>query len=755
MRRIYLDHNATTALDPRVRDAMLPWLGDQPGNASSTHAFGREARRAIDRARAQVARLIGAQPEEIVFTSGGTEANNLALLGAVAAAGCARPHLVTTAIEHQSVLNPCRHLERTGAALTLVPVDGEGLVDPEALLAALGDDTLLVSVMLANNDVGTVEPVAALASRLGERGVLLHTDAVQAVGRLAVDVGRLGVDLLSLSGHKLHGPQGIGALYRRRGARVAPLLFGGHQEGALRPGTENVAAIVGFGQACELARQGLVADAARTSALRDAFEQAVVARVPGVTVNGRGAPRLPNTSNLSFEGLEGEALVQHLDLLGLAASTGSACSSGDREPSPVLLAMGRDAVQARSSVRFSFGREQREDDVARAVELVVAAVARMRGEPRSRAYAVAPERSATRGHDGGAPGGGGTEPAAAGRAAPRRARFARQSARGLIGPDGQAALARSTVLIVGCGALGSTQAELLARAGIGRLILVDRDVVELDNLPRQLLFDERDSRERMPKAVAAARRLRAIDSEIVLEARVADVTAANVAELLGPADLVLDGTDNFETRYLLNDAVVRARKPWIYGGVLGTEGTVMAVRPGEGPCLRCVLPDPPDSLRLPSCETRGVLNTAVSWVAALQVTEALRLLVRDPTAEPRLCALDVRRGTVRSIRVERDPACTCCGAGRFEFLSGERGASTMVLCGRHAVQIAPERPSPLDLDALSRRLAPRGAIACNGLLLELTGEGHRLVVFPDGRVLVMGTTDPAEARSLVARYLGG
>ena len=200
MSRIYLDHNATTALDARVRDAMLPWLGDRPGNASSVHAFGQEARRAIDRARAQVARLIGAQPEELVFTSGGTEANNLALLGAVAAAGRARPHLVTTAIEHQSVLNPCRHLERTGAALTLAPVDGHGLVDPEALLAALGDDTLLVSVMLANNDVGTVEPVAELASRLRERGVLFHTDAVQAVGRLAVDVGRLGVDLLSLSG---------------------------------------------------------------------------------------------------------------------------------------------------------------------------------------------------------------------------------------------------------------------------------------------------------------------------------------------------------------------------------------------------------------------------------------------------------------------------------------------------------------------------------------------------------------------------
>lgn len=754
MSRIYLDHNATTALDPGVRDAMLPWLGDGPGNASSVHAFGREARRAIDRARAQVARLIGAQPEELVFTSGGTEANNLALLGAVAAAGRARPHLVTTAIEHQSVLNPCRHLERTGAALTLAPVDGDGLLDPEALLAALGDDTLLVSVMLANNDVGTVEPVAALASRLSERGVLFHTDAVQAVGRLAVDVGRLGVDLLSLSGHKLHGPQGIGALYLRRGTRISPLLFGGHQEQMLRPGTENVAAIVGFGEACELGRERLAADAVRTSALRDAFEQAVLVRVPGVTVNGRGALRLPNTTNLSFEGLDAEALVLHLDLMGLAASTGSACSSADHEPSPVLLAMGLAEAQARASVRFSFGRGQRDDDVGRAVELVAAAVARMREDRQPPPRAVPRGPISARRDGDHALGGGGTPSPESGRDAPRRARFARQSALDVIGPDGQAALARSTVLVLGCGALGSAQAELLARAGIGRLILVDRDVVELDNLPRQLLFDERDARERMPKAVAAARRLRAIDSELVLEARVTDVTAANVAELLQPAELVLDGTDNFETRYLLNDAAVRAHKPWIYGGVLGTEGTVMAVRPGEGPCLRCVLPDPPDSLRLPSCETRGVLNTAVAWVAALQVTEALRLLVRDPTVEPRLCALDVRRGTVRSIRVERDPACTCCGAGRFEFLSGERGTSTTVLCGRHAVQITPERPSPRDLAALSRRLAPRWAIAHNGLLLELTGEGHRLVFFPDGRVLVMGTTDPSEARSLVARYLG-
>jgi len=337
---------------------------------------------------------------------------------------------------------------------------------------------------------------------------------------------------------------------------------------------------------------------------------------------------------------------------------------------------------------------------------------------------------------------------------PSGSRYARQAALEVIGTAGQAALSRSTVLIVGCGALGSTQAELLARAGVGRLILVDRDVLEWHNLQRQLLFDERDVRERMPKAAAAARRLRAINSEIEIEARVIDVTATNVVELLRPADVVIDGTDNFETRYLLNDAAVQAGKPWVYGGVLGTDGTVMTVRPGSGPCLRCLFPDPPEGHRLPTCETRGVLNTAVAWVAALQVTEALKLLVRDPAAEFRLHAVDVWRGTVHTVAVQRHDACPCCGARRFEFLSGERGSSSTVFCGRHAVQITPEHPSAPDFADLRQRLAPLGTVTVNGLLLEFTGEGRRLVVFPDGRVLVLGTTDTAEARSLVAKYIG-
>jgi len=338
--------------------------------------------------------------------------------------------------------------------------------------------------------------------------------------------------------------------------------------------------------------------------------------------------------------------------------------------------------------------------------------------------------------------------------APTGSRYARQAVLGVIGRAGQEALARSTVLVVGCGALGSTQAELLARAGVGRLILVDRDVLELHNLQRQLLFDEQDVRERLPKATAAARRLRAVNSEIAIEAMVTDVTAATVADLLRPADLAIDGTDNFETRYVLNDAAVQAGKPWIYGGVLGTEGTVMAVRPAAGPCLRCVFPNPPDAHELPTCETQGVLNTAVVWVAALQVTEVLKLLVKAPAAEFKLHALDVWRGSIRSVPIQRNETCVCCAHRRFEFLSGERGSSSTVFCGRNAVQITPESKTAPDFAGLRERLSPLGSVIVNGLVLEFTCGEHRMVVFPDGRVLVMGTTDAAAARSLVAKYLG-
>jgi cysteine desulfurase len=378
MTAVYLDNNATTALDHAVREEMMPWLGDRVGNPSSIHSFGQEARRAIDRARIRIARLIGAQPEEIIFTSGGTEADNLAILGVVDASTRTRPRIATSVIEHQAVLNPCRHLAGTGCPVVMVPVDHEGLLDIGEARPLLGDDMLLMSVMLANNDIGTIQPVGELSAIAKEHGILLHTDAVQAAGKIPVDVKTLGVDLLSLSAHKLHGPQGVGALYVRKGTRLSPRSFGGHQERGLRPGTESVAAIVGFGKACALAGERLVADAARVEALRSSFEAAIGDRIQGASVNGWNVPRLPNTSNICFEGVDGEILAINLDLLGVAVSTGAACSSADNEPSHVLIAMGQSRLQARSSVRFSFGRGNSRDDVDRAVALVVQAVESLR-----------------------------------------------------------------------------------------------------------------------------------------------------------------------------------------------------------------------------------------------------------------------------------------------------------------------------------------------------------------------------------------
>jgi adenylyltransferase/sulfurtransferase len=333
-------------------------------------------------------------------------------------------------------------------------------------------------------------------------------------------------------------------------------------------------------------------------------------------------------------------------------------------------------------------------------------------------------------------------------------RYARQAVLGVIGPEGQRRLGEKAVLVVGCGALGSTQAELLGRAGIGKLTLVDRDLLELHNLHRQQLFDEQDVHDRLPKAEAAARRLRKINSAIAVEAVVADVTPANVRELLAAADLLLDGTDNFETRYLLNDAAVREGKPFVYGGVLGTHGTVMAIRPGNGPCLRCILPEPPEAGKLPTCESVGVLNTAVAVVAALQVTEAIKILLDAPHADYRLHGIDVWTGNLTSARVARNPDCACCGRREFPFLDAKRGSSSTVFCGRNAVQVTPERPARPDFAALSARLRPLGNVTVNGLVLEFTTGEQRLVLFPDGRVLVFGTTSPSDARTLVAKYIG-
>jgi cysteine desulfurase len=373
-----MDHNATTPLDPEVRETMCACLSGEAGNPSSLHAWGQAARRTIDRARLQVAALVAAPPETIVFTGGGTEADNLAILGV---SGTSKhPRIVTTAIEHQAVLNPCRHVANTGGAAGFVPVEPDGRVDPARVLAAVRDDTTLVSVMLANNDVGTIQPVEDLAPALRARGVPLHADAVQAAGRIPVDVAALGVDLLSFSAHKFHGPQGVGALFVRPGTPLAPIVFGGRQERGLRPGTENVAAIAGFGKACELAAARLAADASRIQSLRDRFEARVLASIHGTAVHGASAPRLPNTTNLAFAGIDGEMLVIHLDLLGLAASTGSACTAADGSASHVLTAMGVSPQVARSSVRFSFGRGHDEAAVDEAVDIIARAVALMRGE---------------------------------------------------------------------------------------------------------------------------------------------------------------------------------------------------------------------------------------------------------------------------------------------------------------------------------------------------------------------------------------
>ena len=382
MTRIYLDHNATTPLDPAVLDEMLPFLREHFGNASSVHEAGQVARRAVEEGRERVARLIGADAGEIIFTSGGTEADNHALRGVVEpllAGGGGRPHLITSSIEHPAVLNTCQMLEKRGCAVTYLPVDGHGRIDVEEATRAVGAETRLISIMLANNEVGTLQPVAEVARLARERKVPMHTDAVQALGRVPVDVKALGVDLMSISGHKIYGPKGIGALYLRKGARLAPLLFGGHQERHRRGGTENVAGIVGFGKACELAGALRAERAAREAELRDRLQQSIQERIPHVTVNGHPTERLPNTLNVAFRFVEGESLLMNLDFEGVAVSTGSACSSGDLKPSHVLIAMGLAPEDAHGTLRFSLGRRTTAEEIDAAVEALVRVVERVRG----------------------------------------------------------------------------------------------------------------------------------------------------------------------------------------------------------------------------------------------------------------------------------------------------------------------------------------------------------------------------------------
>ena len=392
--RVYLDYNATTPVDPAVLEAMLPFLGEYFGNAGSVHSAGQRARAAVDAARDSVAALIGAKPSEIVFTSGGTEADNLALFGTVAASPKPRKHVITTAIEHHAILHSCDELARQGVEVTVVPVstapDSQGIVDPEEIRRALRPETVLISVMHANNELGTIQPIEEIARIAAEAGVCFHCDAVQSAGKVPLDVTKLGVDLLSISAHKFCGPKGVGALYVRSGRQIAPRFYGGHAERDRRPGTENVPGIVGLGKAAELARKLLPEDGVRIGGLRDRLETALLERIPNVLVNGDRSRRVPNTSNLSFPGAGGEALLIALDLQGVACSTGAACSSGSTEPSHVLLAAGLSHDDARSSLRFSLGRPTTADEIDRAIEVIPPVVARIRAlSPRERESAAA------------------------------------------------------------------------------------------------------------------------------------------------------------------------------------------------------------------------------------------------------------------------------------------------------------------------------------------------------------------------------
>jgi cysteine desulfurase len=403
MKRVYFDHNATTAVEPEVLEAMLPYFSEEFGNASSIHGFGQKARAAVETAREQVAALIGARPQEIVLTSGGTEADNHAIFGVVraavadsgSAAGRASsgelqeqyrnrlqepkaPHIITIAIEHEAVLNSCQELEKQGFAVTYLAVDRNGLVDPNEVRRALRAETMLTTVMHANNEIGTVQSMREIGEIAAEADVYFHTDAVQSAGKIPIDVNELRLDMLSISGHKMYAPKGVGVLYVRGGTRVQQLMYGGHHQRGYRPGTENVAAIVGLGKAAEIARKSLSVDAERVEILRDELERGLLHRVTDARVNGGGAARTPNTTNITFAGIDGEALVIALDLKGLACSTGAACSSGAVEPSHVLTAIGLNGADARSSLRFSLGRHTTPEEVAFALEVIPAAVAKLR-----------------------------------------------------------------------------------------------------------------------------------------------------------------------------------------------------------------------------------------------------------------------------------------------------------------------------------------------------------------------------------------
>jgi cysteine desulfurase len=378
VQRFYFDHNATTPVSPAVLEVLVPALLEVYGNASSIHQHGQQAKQKLEIARRQVAGLLACDPKDLVFLSGGTEADNLAILGTVRASTPEKKHVVTTTIEHPAVLNPCRQLEREGVDVSYVRVGSDGVVDPADIRRALRPETILISVMHANNELGTIQPIQEIATLAHEAGSLLHADGVQAAGKIPVDVRALGVDLYSISGHKLYSPKGIGALYIKHGTRLAPIQFGGRHERERRPGTENVPGAIALGQAAALTTEVLASESARLRTLRDRLEAGILERLPDCGVNAGRSPRTPNTTNVFFDGLEGEALVISLDLKGFAVSSGSACSSGAVEPSHVLLAIGLPRERARASLRFSLGHSNTEEQVDALIEAVAESTAHLR-----------------------------------------------------------------------------------------------------------------------------------------------------------------------------------------------------------------------------------------------------------------------------------------------------------------------------------------------------------------------------------------
>ena len=378
MRTVYLDHSATTPVHPDVVEAMLPFFTEEYGNASSIHRFGRNARVAVDEAREKVARLLNAQDQEIYFTSGGTEGDNLAIKGVAWALRDKGDHIITSQIEHEAVLNTCRYLERNGFEVNYLPVDQYGMVDPTDVRKAITDKTILISVMHANNEVGTIQPIAEIGAMARQREILFHTDAVQTVGKLPVDVKALSVDLLSMSGHKFYGPKGVGALYMRKGAKIQPLAHGGHHENWKRAGTENIPGIVGMAKAMEICYQELDIVSKKESQLRDALQKGIQETIADVRFNGHPTQRLPGSLSACFQALEGEALILSLDLKGVAASTGSACSSGSLEPSHVLKAMGVPIEIAHGSARLTLGRGNTQEEIDYVLEVLPQIVDRLR-----------------------------------------------------------------------------------------------------------------------------------------------------------------------------------------------------------------------------------------------------------------------------------------------------------------------------------------------------------------------------------------